>query len=105
MRVPKQAHGSRGLNSSSCAYLNRLMPRSQEWIADTEALEEVQIMEEVPHALRREIAFAVNKKLFDRLALFHDFPVSEQQTIAAMMTPLQVGKYPLGDFATLLPDL
>ncbi len=63
---------------------------TQEWIADSEAVEEVQIMEEVPHSLRREIAYAVNRKIFAKLAVFHDFPVAEQMTIASMMTPLQV---------------
>ena len=71
--------------------LDRLASCMQEWIADTEALEEVQIMEEVPHTLRREISFACNRKIFMRLGIFHDFPIQEQQSIAAMMTPLQVG--------------
>ncbi len=62
----------------------------QEWIADTEAVEEVQVMDEVPHALRREISYAVNRKVFEKLHVFHDFPVSEQKSIAAIMTPLQV---------------
>lgn len=47
-------------------------------------------MEEVPHSLRREIAYAVNRKVFSKLEVFHDFPVAEQMTIASMMTPLQV---------------
>ncbi len=64
----------------------------QEWIADTEAVEEVQVMDEVPHALRREISYAVNRKVFEKLHVLHDFPVSEQKSIAAMMTPLQVRK-------------
>ncbi|CAL8463823.1 g3357 [Coccomyxa elongata] len=62
----------------------------EEWIADTEAVEEVQVMDEVPHALRREISYAVNRKVFEKLHVFHDFPVSEQKSIAAMMTPLQL---------------
>lgn len=63
---------------------------TQEWIADTEAVEEVQVMDEVPHALRREISYAVNRKVFEKLHVFHDFPQPEQKSIAAMMTPLQV---------------
>lgn len=52
-------------------------------------MEEVQIMEELPHSLRREIAYSINQKLFRKLAVFHDFPPKEQVQIAAMMTPVQ----------------
>ena len=62
----------------------------QEWLAEAEAVEEVQIMEELPHSLRREIAWNINKKIFKQLAIFHDFPHNEQVTICGMMTPIQV---------------
>ena len=61
----------------------------QEWIRDAEAVEEVQIMEELPHNLRREIAYSINLKVFRKLAVFHDFPGREQAQIASMMTPVQ----------------
>lgn len=63
---------------------------AQEWLAEAEAVEEVQIMEELPHSLRREIAFNINKKIFRQLSVFHDFPLGEQAAICGMMTPLQV---------------
>lgn len=63
---------------------------TQEWIADTEASEEVQVMEELPDGLRREVSYSVNCRIFKKLGFVHDFPVSEQMSIAAMMTPLQV---------------
>lgn len=63
---------------------------TQEWYADTVASEEVQVMEEVPDALRCEVSYALNCKMFKRLGFLHDFPVSEQISIATMMTPLQV---------------
>ena len=66
------------------------MVPDQEWIRDAEAVEEVQIMEELPHSLRREIAYSINQKVFRKLAVFHDFPPKEQVQIAAMMTPVQV---------------
>ncbi len=47
-------------------------------------------MEEVPDALRCEVSYALNCKMFKRLGFLHDFPVSEQISIATMMTPLQV---------------
>ena len=53
-------------------------------------MEEVQIMEELPHSLRREIAYNINKKIFRQLAIFHDFPLGQQAAICGMMTPLQV---------------
>ncbi len=62
----------------------------QEWLTEAEAVEEVQIMEELPHSLRREIAFNINKKIFHQLSIFTDFPVSQQAAICGMMTPLQV---------------
>ena len=55
----------------------------QEWIRDAEAVEEVQIMEELPHTLRREIAFSINAKMFKPAGHLHDFPVKEQALIAA----------------------
>lgn len=57
---------------------------------DAESLEEVYIMEELPYRLRREVAYAVNKKVFNQLQIFHDFPYREQMAIASMMMPLQV---------------
>ena len=66
----------------------------QEWLTEAEAVEEVQIMEELPHSLRREIAFNINKKIFHQLSIFHDFPVSQQAAICGMMTPLQVRRLP-----------
>ncbi len=63
----------------------------QEWIADSEAIEEVQVMEEVPHALRREISFSINKKAFGKLGVFNDgFSAQDQLAIADLMTPMQV---------------
>ena len=62
----------------------------QEWLAEAEAVEEVQIMEELPHSLRREIAWNINKKIFKQLDIFHDFPHTEQVAICGMMTPIQV---------------
>ena len=61
----------------------------QEWLTEAEAVEEVQIMEELPHSLRREIAYNINKKIFRQLAIFHDFPLGQQAAICGMMTPLQ----------------
>lgn len=55
---------------------------------DAESMEEVHIMKELPHRLRREVAYAVNKKFFKQL--FHDFTPKDQMTIASMMMPLQV---------------
>ncbi len=51
-------------------------------------------MEELPHSLRREIAFNINKKIFRQLSIFTDFPVSQQAAICGMMTPLQVYDLP-----------
>ena len=62
----------------------------QEWLMEAEAVEEVQIMEELPHSLRREIAFNINRKVFQQLSVFHDFPPQELAAICGMMTPLQV---------------
>jgi hypothetical protein len=53
-------------------------------------VEEVQIMEELPHYLRRDIAYYVNRKIFSRLQLFHDFPKDLLVTISSLMVPLQV---------------
>lgn len=47
-------------------------------------------MEELPHSLRREIAYNINKKIFRQLSIFHDFPLGQQAAICGMMTPLQV---------------
>ena len=58
---------------------------------EAEAVEEVQIMEELPHSLRREIAFNINRKIFQQLSIFHDFPAPELAAICGMMMPLQVG--------------
>lgn len=69
----------------------------QEWLAEAEAIEEVQIMEELPHSLRREIAFSINKKIFHQLAVFHDFPSAQQAAICSMMTPLQVSSSSASD--------
>lgn len=66
---------------------------AQEWIRDAEAVEEVQIMEELPHQLRREISYSINRKVFKQLNLFHDFPVREQAQIAASMTPIQASTH------------
>ena len=57
---------------------------------EAEAVEEVQIMEELPHSLRREIAFNINRKVFQQLSIFHDFPAQELAAICGMMMPLQV---------------
>ena len=76
-------HGGATHDSCRC-----LLPW-QEWIRDAEAVEEVQIMEELPHQLRREISYSINRKVFKQLSLFHDFPAREQAQIAASMTPLQ----------------
>ena len=65
---------------------------SREWIRDAEAVEEVQIMEELPHQLRRDISFSVNRKVFKQLKLFHDFSTREQTLIAATMTPIRASK-------------
>ena len=46
-------------------------------------------MEELPHLLRREISYSINRKVFKQLSLFHDFPAREQALIAASMTPVQ----------------
>ncbi|BDA48948.1 probableVMJ3 Protein CNGC15c [Coccomyxa sp. Obi] len=62
----------------------------EEWIADTEASEEVHVMEEMPDALRREVSYTVNRKIFETLGFVHDFPLSEQMSIAAVMTPQQL---------------
>lgn len=56
-----------------------------------EGHEEVQIMEELPHTLRREIALVVNRKIFERLQLFADFPPRQLRAIANMMSPIKVG--------------
>ena len=58
---------------------------------DVEGHEEVQIMEELPHTLRREIALVVNRKIFERLQLFADFPPRQLRAIANMMSPIKVG--------------
>ena len=65
----------------------------QEWIRDAEAVEEVQIMEELPHQLRRDISFSINRKVFKQLNLFHDFPAREQALIASSMTPIQASSH------------
>ena len=57
---------------------------------EAEAVEEVQIMEELPHSLRREIAFNINRKIFQQLSVFYDFPAQELAAICGMMMPLQV---------------
>jgi hypothetical protein len=54
-----------------------------------EGNEEVVIMEELPHTLRREIALVVNRKIFERLALFSDFPERELRAVANMMAPIK----------------
>ena len=36
----------------------------------------------------------MNRKVFQRLRLFHDFPPREQVAIASMMTPIQVRASP-----------
>ena len=56
-----------------------------------EGNEEVQIMEELPHTLRREIALVVNRRIFERLQLFADFPPRQLRAIANMMSPIKVG--------------
>ena len=85
---------------SLCALLRCLGPQvteeanaacMQEWIADSEAIEEVQVMEEVPHGLRREISYSINHKVFEKLGIFHEgFSAQDQMAIAAAMTPMQV---------------
>ena len=55
-----------------------------------EGHEEVQIMEELPHTLRREIALVVNRKIFERLQLFAEFPARQLRAIANMMSPIKV---------------
>lgn len=54
-----------------------------------EGNEEVVIMEELPHTLRREIALAVNRRIFERLQLFNEFPERELRAIANMMAPIK----------------
>ncbi|BDA50689.1 probable potassium/sodium hyperpolarization-activated cyclic nucleotide-gated channel [Coccomyxa sp. Obi] len=81
--------GKRGLSKK----LRHLIGQhyQEEWIADSEAIEEVQVMEEVPYALRREISYSINKKIFERLGVFHDgFSQQDQIAIAALMTPMQL---------------
>ena len=60
-----------------------------------EGNEEVQIMEEMPHTLRREIALVVNRRVFDRLQLFYDFPERQLRAIANMMAPIKVRSDPV----------
>ena len=60
-----------------------------------EGNEEVQIMEEMPHTLRREIALVVNRRVFERLQLFYDFPERQLRAIANMMSPIKVRPDPL----------
>lgn len=55
-----------------------------------EAVEEVEIMDEVPQIIRKSISLQINLPLFEKLGLFHDFPISLQTAIAGMMYPLQV---------------
>ena len=62
----------------------------QEWLRSSEAVEEVGIMDEVPQVLRKIISLHINKPLFERLSIFHDFPPNIQTAIAGMMYPLQV---------------
>ncbi len=76
----------------ACRFVTRHVS-TQGWIGDIETLEEVQVMGELPDALRREVSCAVNCKLFKKLGFLHDSPQSEQMSIAAMMTPLQVCSY------------
>ena len=71
-----------------------LLRDMQEWVRDAEAGEEVLIMEELPQALRREVSHSVNRRVFARLGVFHDFPPREQAAIAAMMTPVQARARP-----------
>ncbi|CAL8465088.1 g4623 [Coccomyxa elongata] len=81
--------GKRGLSKK----LRHLIAQhyQEEWIADSEAIEEVQVMEEVPHALRREISFSINKKAFEKLGVFNDgFSPQDQLAIADLMTPMQL---------------
>lgn len=60
-----------------------------------EGNEEVLIMEEMPHTLRREIALVVNRRVFDRLQLFYDFPERQLRAIANMMAPIKVRSDPV----------
>lgn len=55
-----------------------------------EAVEEVEIMDEVPQVIRKSISLQINLPLFEKLGIFHDFPLSLQTAIAGMMYPLQV---------------
>ena len=57
-------------------------------------MEDVQIMEELQHSLRREIAWHINKNIFKQQAIFHDFLHNEQVAICGMMTPTQVPALP-----------
>lgn len=54
-----------------------------------EGNEEVAIMEELPHTLRREIALAVNRTIFMRLQMFSDFPERQLRAVANMMSPIK----------------
>ncbi|KAK9804836.1 hypothetical protein WJX72_007920 [[Myrmecia] bisecta] len=63
---------------------------AEEWLSHNEAGEEVGIMDELPHKLRKDISYQLNRPLFLQLRIFFDFPEHIQAAIAAMMTPMQV---------------
>ncbi|KAK9807740.1 hypothetical protein WJX72_007807 [[Myrmecia] bisecta] len=63
---------------------------AEEWLSHNEASEEVGIMDELPHKLRKDISYQLNRPLFLQLRIFFDFPEHIQAAIAAMMTPMQV---------------
>jgi hypothetical protein len=63
----------------------------QEWLKDAESVEEVGVVEELPHTLRRQVALTVNAPLFERLGFFAGpgFAVM-RPIITSMMSPIRV---------------